>query len=332
MINFNIKKIKKNIYSCYLLFGNDYFVIQKKKKQILKTAKIYNYHENYNIYIYINTDWEPIYKICQEKDLFYKKKIIILNIIDNNYININNKLYNLISFLKENILLIIHENKSILNFKNYNWFKDFYKKIIIINCKTPKKKNFYNWIIKYTKKKKLLFDINSYKNIYYNYKGNLSNLSQMLTRLKLNNKNKKISLKNINNELNNITNFTPYNWITTSLNKNTKKALNILNKLKLKKTNPILLLRIMQYYILNILEIKKNKNKFFLNKKYIKNKLNLIKISKNISLIQLHYAIKIMTKIEINIKKNKNCFTYINLKTLTLLICNELKILKIINI
>lgn len=332
MINFNIKKIKKNIYSCYLLFGNDYFVIQKKKQQILKTAKIYNYHENYNIYIYINTDWEPIYKICQEKDLFYKKKIIILNIIDNNYININNKLYNLISFLKENILLIIHENKSILNFKNYNWFKDFYKKIIIINCKTPKKKNFYNWIIKYTKKKKLLFDINSYKNIYYNYKGNLSNLSQMLTRLKLNNKNKKISLKNINNELNNITNFTPYNWITTSLNKNTKKALNILNKLKLKKTNPILLLRIMQYYILNILEIKKNKNKFFLNKKYIKNKLNLIKISKNISLIQLHYAIKIMTKIEINIKKNKNCFTYINLKTLTLLICNELKILKIINI
>ncbi len=154
--NININKK----YNIFFIIGNDY--INKQNCKIYIKKKILSYIKKNNIINIIIDNrykWKELKNILINKNLFSKKKLLIINIIEkinkiNSYlydsilkkINKNNNIYIIINYdfnnidkiyLKKKNILIIICNKNNINYKNdifyykYNNY-NYIKKIILL--------------------------------------------------------------------------------------------------------------------------------------------------------------------------------------------------------
>ncbi|CAL4324181.1 DNA polymerase III subunit delta [Buchnera aphidicola] len=322
----NLEKsfLKKLNYS-YLLVGEEEFFIQETKIFLLKFAKEEQYLETNTVYIKFDIDWINVIKMYQNICMFSKKKIIILIYKKNNFDN--NFFKNFIKISKifnKNILLIIHLEKHTTNYQKKNFFNLSQIKTTIICCNKITSENWNNWIEKKIKKMKLNILKDVKKMLYKNYKDNLFALSNILNILMLIYSSHKITLNKSKKIIENLSLFTPVEWINSIFEKDKKKSIKIIHRLSEQKYNPIVLIRNLQKDLITLIYMKKNKNinyYLFLNKNKICNKRHLIFINACIDIADdnLYKAIKIITNLELKIKteyNNKSLWTQLKLLSL----------------
>ncbi|QOI11128.1 DNA polymerase III subunit delta [Blochmannia endosymbiont of Colobopsis nipponica] len=324
-------KLINKINIPYILYGNDLYLLQETKKKIFKTAKNYNFRENYNFILNEHTDWDHIINICKTLNLFSCRKILFFTLTHNYYNKIIDKnLSYLISFINNDLLFIIHINQLNENIKKYMWFKIIHKKSILINCNAPKNNHLLNWILNKTKKMDLSLEQAGYHLLCKYYKNNLFDLMKILENLCFIYDKKKVSLIKIQNIINENINFTPSHWISSVLSGKYQLACYILQKLKLEDADPIILLRKIQQEVIFLIRLKRQNKRevtpnILLNEYKIyktKRQFLLTKAFKRLNQYQLNASINIMIQLELRLKKNEICYdTWNKLEILTTLLC-----------
>ncbi|CAL4322916.1 DNA polymerase III subunit delta [Buchnera aphidicola (Periphyllus testudinaceus)] len=323
----NTYKIINDIYkknkSCYIIYGKEYFLIQKYKEIILKKLKKNNIKNFINIEINVDKNWEEFFYKCKKRNFFYKKKIIILKI------NINN--------INNNILKKIHKNKFIINFNiiiiilkesnykkiiNYNLKKKIFKNQLLIPCFNFKKYEFFQWITTYLKNNTI--DEKSKNFLYKRYKNDILLLNQNLDFLSLSLLNKKITIKKIKKILIHDKVYTIFEWMNYLLLGKNKKSLLILHILYKIKTAPLIIVRFLENKIVNLILLKKKKKnkieKFFKEKKIWQShkKLYLRSIKKN-KYSNFLKIIKSLNWIKLSIKSIEEESIWIILKEISIM-------------
>lgn len=339
MIYYNLKKLKNNLLNnsknIFLIFGEEYFLIKKSLNQIIKLAKLKKFNESHFFNITNKTNWNTIYQNAQNISLFSKKKILILKLIENNNNNSLKKIKKLINLKKSNLLIILI-GKKINTIKNNTYlYQKIRKNGIYINCSSLEKHQLFNWIKKKAKKMSIHLEEKSNKLLCCYYERNLFALNQILKNLIILYPDKIFSFKRIKKFINNTANFGPYNWIKSVFFGKTKYSLFILKKLKKNNFELSILLNIIQKELILILKIKKNKIKT------IQNQLIYYKIWKirqpeiksilhRLSINNIQLSINLISKIELDLKKNYSKKIWNKLEMLTIFLCDEIpsKILK----
>lgn len=335
MIYINVEKLKldlkKSLNSCYILLGQDYFLIKKSIKYILNNAKKKKFNDYLTLTLDSNSDWNYLFYSFKTLNLFNKRRIFNIIIPKKSiFINFEKKIKYLISLLNKNLLLIISIYKLNISIKNNIFLKNINFNIIIVNCYKPRDHIMINWLINKFKKKFFKIEKKVIDLLCKYYEGNLLALEQILYKLLLIYPNEKITLLKVNNILDNIICFSSYKWIEAILERKIESAINILYELKKNNIEPIILLRILQKYIVKIFILKKKMlslKELIIFKKtnfYMKNSYLFEKYINSITIHQLKNSILLMTKIEINIKNDNNNFVWIYFKILTVILCGKI--------
>lgn len=314
------------LHHCYVLLGEDVFLLNQSQDIILKYAYKKNFLEKIIINIKKNTDWNRVNQFYKTKHLFFNKKILLINFSIKKLTVFLIQEINKIYFSKKlEILIILKFNELSNTLKKNKKLKIFGSKKNIIYCFTPRNLNFENWIKYEIKEKKLKVTENSFNLLKKNYEGNTLFLHQTLNIISSIWKNEIITRKKIKKIINKFSIFSPSIWIDAIFRNDQKRALYILDSLYEKKYNPIILIRSLQKDLIKLINIKRE-TKISINESLKKNNIWINRSSifinalKFINFNNLLKVIRILLKIEIDIKKEYNYSVWMELKTITLLL------------
>ncbi|CAL4043450.1 DNA polymerase III subunit delta [Buchnera aphidicola (Tetraneura ulmi)] len=304
-----LKKLKKNIFNFYIIQGNETTLVQESIQKICKIDE--KTIKKIEINIKNTNSWKKLFYLYSTNDIFISKKIFIIHISSN---TINKKEINLIN----NLLYITLKKKNLLiiHFENSKCFKKIQKKInysnlngLIIICESSDI-FFKKWFENKIKECKLKIEKETSKLLIKLYEGNIFFLSNTIKILHLIYPNTIINNKIISSLINDEGIFNAYQWSLSVLLNNNKKSIRILNKFEKNNYQPIILLRIFQKCLLNMIENRNPKNKetsFFCTRTRI-----------TINSEKYYKIIRKLTKIEINYKKNKKDLIWLDFKILSL--------------
>nr|WP_280938069.1 hypothetical protein [bacterium endosymbiont of Pedicinus badii] len=293
----------------YLLYGRNYFLLQKIVHLILRKLK-----KNYFSYrsFFILEKASQFKKIFIEKKnlgLFEKKKIILvlLKNIDVflqifKYIKKTNKSTKIIFYSYETIFL----DKKIKNIfiKKENFF--------LISCEKLKKNDFLDFIKIKFKEKSISLKETILNKICYFYEGNLQEFEQFFKQIiVLKNRKKKVNCLEILSLAKDSAIFTIEDWIFSVLNKKYYESLRILKSLYTQDINPMSIIYSLQKIILLFIKFMKNQSNFY-EKSYLKNVLlienesSIHSILKRIKIKKIKKIIRILIKSNLLFKKTND--------------------------
>ncbi|WGS66266.1 DNA polymerase III subunit delta [Enterobacteriaceae bacterium ET-AT1-13] len=317
-----IKKFNNKKNKIFFLNGNDIFLINENKKLIKKF--FYNY-EYINIKINNNINWDDIFLVCRNNNLYMRKKILFFKFENNIVINkVFKKIFNLFKIFYFNIIIVLIGLYLTNLLKNILINNNVYNSIVNINCKIH---TFKNFLIFYTKKFKFKLELNSLNLLFNCFDGNFLELYQFLELLLLIYPDGNINIINIKKIIYNTSLFTFSNFIKNFLIGNINNSLNILKKIRKEKIEPVLLLHIFKNELIILMKIKFNKNNKNLckdlNTKNIFNYKILLynKVINRLSYNDFNNFFLVLVKIENLIKTNNNILFWNEIKNLLILIC-----------
>ncbi|MGP1939127.1 MAG: DNA polymerase III subunit delta [Arsenophonus sp. ET-DL9-MAG3] len=324
-------QLPNQIKTCYLIFGNDFFLLQECVDKICKIAKQKDFTERYAYSLDVNTDWKTIYFISRSFSLFSCRQILILTLPENgpNIIMAKN-LFKLVELLHSDLLLILCGNKLSKVQKNSNWYKKISKNGVYINCLTPSQTKLPQWVTQRTKAMSLTLEKQANQLLCYCYEGNLTALNQALERLSILYPDGNLTLSRIKDTVHNFVNFTPYHWIDALLLGEIKRSWHILQQLQYENYEAMILLHIVQRELILLLTLKqqnsdKNLKKLFDQHKVLQSRRQLIRVAlERLSLRKLQLAVQLITRIELDLKQNYNQLIFPKLEILSMLLCNKL--------
>ncbi len=333
MNNIHVDKLKKylvqKLHSCYILLGEDLFLLNKNQDLILNFANKKGFIEKKIVNIETNQDWNKIIDFYKKKSLFFKKTILIINfIIKNLNITLINNINQISFFLNSDVLTIlkfnhlsffIQKNKLLDKLKCYS---------NTVSCFTPYGLFFINWVQYEISEKNINIEQQAFFLLCKYYEGNTLFICQILDILLLTWPNTCITVENIKKVIIDFFIFSPLHWINAIFEGKIKKSIYILNIFYKKKYDPLILIRSLQKDLLILIYMKREKKiniNAFLKKNNIWNIRYpfFINAFKNIQNHTFLKAIQILVKIEINIKKKYNYAVWDELKELNLMICSE---------
>lgn len=259
MIRINADQItNKSGSSYYLLIGNDPYLQHYVKTQLQNAFKQAGFNEQLTFTIDNQTDWTAIYDSCQEMNLFSTSTLIFLD-FGEGAINatITTKLNSLSEVLSPDIALIISLNRITKAQENSTWYKTLSDKLVIVNCTTPDTQQLPQWVKNYLQQQKITIEPQAIELLCYYYEGNLLALTQIIEQLKLLYPDAKLTYGEVESNINDSAVFTPYHWIDAMLAHKTKRAIHILQQLKMNEFEPLILLRIVQRELILLINLKK---------------------------------------------------------------------------
>ncbi|QFQ32256.1 DNA polymerase III subunit delta [Buchnera aphidicola] len=328
------KKIIKKLNFFYILLGEDLILLNNNQKIILNFAKKEYFKENYIINIEKNTDWNKVINFYNSNDLFFKKKVLVINLTIKIFNSVLIKNIKKLFFIKNiDILTIIKFNQLSNNFKNYLSTQKKVFNIDIIWCFTPYGTNFKNWLKYEIKDKKIEITKNAFFLLFKNYEGNTLFIYHILNMIILIWKNENVTSQKIKYIINEFAVFTPSDWVNAIFYNEIEKAFYILDIFRKQKYNPLILTRALQKDLLQLIYIKREKitniNLFFKQNKIFFNRLKFFKFAiKSINFDNFLKVIRILLQIEMKIKEEYNSDIWIELKTLILLLSLNIKKIK----
>ncbi|QCI17252.1 DNA polymerase III subunit delta [Buchnera aphidicola (Aphis helianthi)] len=324
------KKIIKKFNLFYILLGEDLIFLNKNKKIILNCAKTQGFVENHVINIEKNTDWNKVINFYNSKNLFFKKKILIINLIlkQLNSLLIQN-INKLLSFENLDILTIVKFNQLSNNFKNYLLTQKNTLKTDIIWCFTPYGLTFKNWLKHEIKEKKIEITENAFLLLYKYYEGNTLLVHHILNMILLIWRNEYITSQKIKNIINKFAIFTPLDWINAIFQNKIEQAFYILDTFYKQKYNVLILIRSLQKDLLILINMKREKeinmNIFLKKNNVFLNRIKFFNFAiKSINFNNVLKVIRILLQIDIKIKIEYNHDVWMELKTLTLLLSSPI--------
>lgn len=325
------RKIIKNLNLFYIFLGEDLIFLKKNEKIILDFAKKQDFKENNIINVEKITDWNKIISFYSSNNLFFKKKVLIINLIIKNLNSLLIKNINKLFFVKNlDILTILKFNHLSNDFKNYLLKQKNIFNANIVWCFTPYGSNFKKWLLYELKEKKIEITENAFLLLYKFYEGNTLFIYNILNIMILTWKNEKITSKKLKNIINKFAIFTPSDWINSIFENKIKHAFYILDTFRKQKYNPLILVRSLQKDLLTLVNMKREKktnmNLFFKQNNIFFNRIKFFNFAiESINFNNFLKVIRILLQTDIKIKVEYNHNVWTELKTLTLLLSSKIK-------
>ncbi|HMI76966.1 MAG TPA: DNA polymerase III subunit delta, partial [Buchnera sp. (in: enterobacteria)] len=178
----NLSKIlKTGLQPCYMLIGNEEYLMQDNQDTLLFFAKKQGFYEQQNIIINIDEDWKKIISIYKNHSFFFQKKIVVITYKLLNNINyFIEKLKKIYYLFNKNIFLIIKLDKKLSSYYQYYTNNVFKLSIPIIFCYTLNIQQWIHWVNNKIDILKLHIHTDVKKILYRNYEGNLLEISNIL--------------------------------------------------------------------------------------------------------------------------------------------------------
>ncbi|AEI74790.1 DNA polymerase III subunit delta [Candidatus Moranella endobia PCVAL] len=319
-------QLQDSLCSCYLLFGNDQFLLRESQECIRNQAKSKQFNEHFRVTLDASTDWSFIFSLCQTRSMFANRQMLLFFLPDGVIpANMGKNMLQLASLLHDDLLLILRGSKWTSTLENSTWFKALSPHAVLVSCTTPAQRQLPGWVVKRATSMKMKLDNAACQLLCYCYEGNLLALDQALAQLSLMYPDGSMTLSRVEAVVNDAAHFQPFQLIDAVLSGKSKRAVHILCQLKLEAVDPTILVRMFQRLVLQSLTMK--------GKLQGANISNLCQNSqllltpqlelKRLTMLQLRDAVALMTKIELELKHNYDYPVWSELNALVLLLCGN---------
>ncbi|WP_144213152.1 DNA polymerase III subunit delta [Shewanella donghaensis] len=175
----------KNLHGSYLLFGDDPWLIENCKAQVLKAAKKQGFDERVHLTQDNTFSWNDLLQEWQSMSLFASRRIIELTLPQAKPGTEGSAAF--ISMMQNpnpDIILIIHGPKLSAETKS-KWFKVLDSDGIYLPCATPEGKQFQRWLDNRIHHYKLHVQMDAKAMLFNLFEGNLLAAEQALQLLQL---------------------------------------------------------------------------------------------------------------------------------------------------
>ncbi len=172
--------------SCYLLLGDDPYLLDSSKRQILAAARSQGFEERLQLTQEANFNWQDLANEWHAMSLFASRKIIELNLpqakpgADGGAM-----LQSLIAEQNPDIVLIIDGPKLGRDQQNSKWFKALDSQGLYVPCATPEGAQFQRWLDGRIQYYRLNLKNDARAMLYALYEGNLLAADQAMQLLQL---------------------------------------------------------------------------------------------------------------------------------------------------
>ncbi|EPF18429.1 DNA polymerase III subunit delta [Cedecea davisae] len=323
-------QLNEGLRAAYLLAGNDPLLLQESQDAVRKSAQQHGFEEHHSVQIDASTDWQALFSICQALSLFANRQTLLLLLPENGpNAAINAQLETLVSLLHDDILLLVRGNKFTKAQENAAWFTQLANRSVLVTCQTPEQANLPRWVAQRARQMNLTLDDAANQLLCYCYEGNLLALSQALERLSLIWPDGKLTLPRVEQAVNDAAHFTPFHWVDALLAGKSKRALHILQQLRLEASEPVILLRTLQRELLQLVNLKRESattplRTLFDQQRVWQNRRQLVTEALNrVSSEQLYQAVRLLTRVELTLKQDYGQSVWEDLEGLSLLICHK---------
>jgi DNA polymerase-3 subunit delta len=323
-------QLTEGLRAAYLLLGNDPLLLQESQDAVRQAAATQGFEEHHTVSIDVSTDWNALFSLCQAMSLFASRQTILLLLPENGpNAAINEQLSTLIGLLHDDLLLICRGNKFTKAQENAAWVTQLANRSVLITCQTPEQAQLPKWLAARARQLKLQLDDAASQLLCYCYEGNLLALSQALERLSLLWPDGKLTLPRVEKAVNDAAHFTPFHWLDALLAGKSKRALHILQQLRLEGSEPVILLRTLQRELLMLVTLKRQSAttplRTLLDKHRVwQNRRPLITEALNrLSAAQLRQAVTLLSRTELTLKKDYGQSVWAELESLSLLLCHK---------
>lgn len=323
-------QLNEGLRAAYLLLGNDPLLLQESQDAVRQAAAAQGFDEHHTVALDASTDWTALFSLCQAMSLFASRQTLLLQLPDNgpNAV-INEQLATLTGLLHDDLLLIVRGNKLTKAQENAAWFTALANRAVQVTCQTPEQAQLPRWVANRAKQHHLQLDDAANQLLCYCYEGNLLALAQALDRLSLLWPDGKLTLPRVEQAVNDAAHFTPFHWVDALLAGKSKRALHILQQLKLEASEPVILLRTLQRELLLLLNLKRqmahtplralfDKHRVWQNRRAVTTEaLN------RLSHAQLRQAVHLLSRTELTVKQDYGQSVWAELEGISLLLCHK---------
>lgn len=323
-------QLHEGLRAAYLLLGNDPLLLQESHDAIVASAQQQGFAEHHRFILDAGTDWQSIFSLCQAMSLFASRQTLQLTLPENGpNAAINEPLSTLVSLLHDDLLLIIRGNKLTKAQENAAWFTALANRAVQVTCQTPEQAQLPRWVAARAKQMNLQLDDAANQLLCYCYEGNLLALSQALERLSLLWPDGKLTLPRVEQAVNDAAHFTPFHWVDALLAGKSKRALHILQQLRLEGAEPVILLRTIQRELLLLVTLKRQsaatplRNLFDQHRVWQNRRGLLTEALTRLGDDQLWQAVRLLTQIELTLKQDYGQSVWAELDSLFLLLCHK---------
>ena len=308
-------QLNEGLRAAYLLLGNDPLLLQESQDAVRQVAAAQGFEEHHTFSIDPNTDWNAIFSLCQAMSLFASRQTLLLLLPENGpNAAINEQLLTLTGLLHDDLLLIVRGNKL---------------SNVQVTCQTPEQAQLPRWVAARAKQLNLELDDAANQVLCYCYEGNLLALAQALERLSLLWPDGKLTLPRVEQAVNDAAHFTPFHWVDALLMGKSKRALHILQQLRLEGSEPVILLRTLQRELLLLVNLKRQSahtplRALFDKHRVWQNRRGMMGEALNrLSQPQLRQAVQLLTRTELTLKQDYGQSVWAELEGLSLLLCHK---------
>ncbi|WP_312925394.1 DNA polymerase III subunit delta [Atlantibacter hermannii] len=323
-------QLKEGLRAAYLLTGNDPLLLQESQDAIRQAAQEQGFDEHHTRQIDNQTDWEEIFSITRALSLFASRQTLLLVLPDNgpNAV-INDKLAELVNLLHDDLLLVVRTAKLTKAQENAAWYGALSSRGVMVNCQPPEQAQLPRWVANRAKSRQLALDDAACQLLCYCYEGNLLALAQALDRLALLWPDGKLTLPRVEQAVNDAAHFTPFHWVDALLAGKSKRALHILQQLRLEGGEPVILLRTVQRELLLMVTLKRQSShtplrNLFDQHRVWQNRRGLMTDALNrMSEDQLRQGVSLLSQIELTLKQDYGQSVWQELEGLSLLLCHK---------
>ncbi|WP_318374285.1 DNA polymerase III subunit delta [Enterobacter sp.] len=323
-------QLNEGLRAAYLLLGNDPLLLQESQDLVRTAAIAQGFDEHHSVTIDVSTDWSALFSLCQAMSLFASRQTLLLQLPDNGpNAAINEQLATLVSLLHDDLLLMVRGNKLTKAQENAAWFTALAERSVMVTCQTPEQAQLPRWVANRAKQNNLQLDDAASQLLCYCYEGNLLALAQALDRLALLWPDGKLTLPRVEQAVNDAAHFTPFHWVDTLLAGKSKRALHILQQLRLEGCEPVILLRTLQRELLLLVTLKRqsastplrtlfDKHRVWQNRRAVTSEA-LNRLSNE----QLRHAVHLLSRTELTVKQDYGQSVWAELEGLSLLLCHK---------
>ncbi|EGT0633973.1 DNA polymerase III subunit delta [Citrobacter freundii] len=323
-------QLNEGLRAAYLLLGNDPLLLQESQDAIRQAAATQGFEEHHAFTLDNSTDWGEIFSLCQAMSLFANRQTLLLQLPENGpNAAINEQLASLVTLLHNDLLLIIRGNKLTKAQENAAWYTGLANNAVQVSCQTPEQAQLPRWVAARAKLNNLQLDDAANQLLCYCYEGNLLALAQALERLALLWPDGKLTLPRVEKAVNDAAHFTPFHWVDALLMGKSKRALHILQQLRLEGSEPVILLRTIQRELLLLVNLKRQSantplRMLFDKHRVWQNRRGMMGDALNrLNTAQLRQAVTLLTRTEITLKQDYGQSVWAELEGLSLLLCHK---------
>lgn len=222
---------------CYLVFGNDPYLVDTAKQQILGFAKQQGFEERVQLEQETGFSWDELIQEWQSMSLFASRRIIELSLPQAKPGAEGSKvLQALMQSPNPDLILIVHGPKLAQEQTKSKWFKCLDSQGIYLPCATPEGQQFQRWLDARIQHFKLTIDTDAKALLNSLYEGNLLAADQALQLLCLLNPSSSINSQQLSQYFEDQSRFSVFQLTDALLLNQQDKAMHILRQLQAEGT------------------------------------------------------------------------------------------------